>query len=717
MKVLSLDTETSIQSDHWGADARCPDNDFYTVIMADKPDNVSICHELTGFSRQLPDPVCSNLEQMGKGDLIIGVNLGFDLRLMWNHNNELRDFFVRGGQVWDCQCAEYILTAQQHCFASLGELQEKYLGHKQKVDRISRLYQKKIGADKILQARTRCPRLFALYEKYCKLDGVTPLKIFKKQYIRAKKEGMLDIVMLYQDYLASLINMSSTGIHLDTEKIGELRIQYEKKYIEYLEKAQDKLKDVWTDERLPEFNVNSNDHKSAALFGGMIKNKIREHVGQYKNGKDKFKFVEYNIPVVGLGVDTKLTEESRKEGVYKTDTHVIERILHESNNNNAIEYCKYQKEAMSYKKTISTYLDGFERVAVDGVLYPNFNNCQTVTGRLSSSNPNNQNVSKRNKFGKDLHSLFIALPGWVCVQIDYSQLEIFVLAWLSNDKKLREDLLNGVDLHCVRLSYYVDKTYDELIQLCKVDADPYWVGLRTAAKIVSYQSAYGAMPKKISQSSGLDVETVETIFEKEKQNYSNAAQLGDTVRQTAERSKKLSYGQNIPYVMKKGKNGSRIDKNGVELLPIFDKAGNVVYNDNYVRMVGYWQSPTNKKYHFLENGRRLRNGDVSQGVSFTQTKNYPMQGSAADIQGATTAELLKACLTRPDKIKMINEVHDSKWFYIREDEKDVIIPWIVGVMEDIPKVFLRRFGIHVPFKFPVDVEIGEDFANMQEYKV
>jgi hypothetical protein len=225
------------------------------------------------------------------------------------------------------------------------------------------------------------------------------------------------------------------------------------------------------------------------------------------------------------------------------------------------------------------------------------------------------------------------------------------------------------------------------------------------------------MPKKISQSSGLDVETVETIFEKEKQNYSNAAQLGDTVRQTAERSKKLSYGQNIPYVMKKGKNGSRIDKNGVELLPIFDKAGNVVYNDNYVRMVGYWQSPTNKKYHFLENGRRLRNCDVSQGVSFTQTKNYPMQGSAADIQGATTAELLKACLTRPDKIKMINEVHDSKWFYIREDEKDVIIPWIVGVMEDIPKVFLRRFGIHVPFKFPVDVEIGEDFANMQEYKV
>lgn len=714
MKVLSIDTETSIQQNHFGADARYPGNDFYSVLWADNPKNPHVKHELSGFSRKLPQEVCSKLETT---DLIVGVHLGFDLRLMWNSNSEIRNYFARGGQIWDCQVAEYILTAQQHCFASLGELQEKYLGKKHKVDRISRLYQRKIGADKIIQAQKRCPRLFKLYEEYCLIDVVTPLHIFKKQYIRAKQEGMLDIIMLYQDYLAAIINMSATGIRLDLNKIEDLRIEYEKKYIAYMEKARDTLAEVWSDPKLPEFNVNSNDHKSAALFGGVVKNKIREHVGQYKNGKDKYKYVEYNIQVPGLGVNTRLTEESKKEGVYKTDTHIIERILNESDNEKAIKYCKYQKEAMAYRKTVSTYLDGFSRIAVNGYLYPNFNNCQTVTGRLSSSNPNMQNVSKRNKFGKALHSLFIAPEGWTCVQIDFSQLEIFVNAWLSGDKNLQEDLLAGIDLHCVRLGYYADKDYDELVKLCKVDNDPYWSKQRTAAKTVSYQAAYGAMPKKISQSSGLPIDTVKLIFEKEAQRYPNSASFGDSVRQTAINSTQPSYGYNIPYTMKKGINGHRVNDNNIELLPIFDKSGDVVYNGQYIRFVGYWQSPTGKKYHFLEHGRYDKSGEIISNISFTQTKNYPMQGTAADIQGVTSYALLKACLTRPDKIKMINEVHDSKWFYIKTTELQTIIPWLVKTIEDVPKLFRERFGIDVPFKFPVDVEIGPNFADMREYNL
>jgi DNA polymerase I-like protein with 3'-5' exonuclease and polymerase domains len=92
-----------------------------------------------------------------------------------------------------------------------------------------------------------------------------------------------------------------------------------------------------------------------------------------------------------------------------------------------------------------------------------------------------------------------------------------------------------------------------------------------------------------------------------------------------------------------------------------------------------------------------------------------MQGSAADIQAATTAALLRALLTRPDKIKMINEVHDSKWFYVRTDCLDDVLPWLRSTIENVPKIFRARFNIDVPFNFPVDIEVGKNFAEMDKY--
>jgi DNA polymerase I-like protein with 3'-5' exonuclease and polymerase domains len=97
--------------------------------------------------------------------------------------------------------------------------------------------------------------------------------------------------------------------------------------------------------------------------------------------------------------------------------------------------------------------------------------------------------------------------------------------------------------------------------------------------------------------------------------------------------------------------------------------------------------------------------------------NYPMQGTAADIQGATTAALLKVLLTKADRIKMINEVHDSKWFYIREDVLEPCLKWLKDIIEDVPKIFLERFGVKVPFKFPVEIEVGDNFGEMEKMKI
>ncbi len=711
IKACVFDLETSISTGPHGPDFRDPSNDFYTVIYGNNPERVAVEHCPPGFGRMLPSGM---IQLLAESDIIVGHNLCFDLSYIF-HLKEVSDFILRGGIIWDTQVAEYILTAQQHQYSSLADLQEKYLGEKKKIDRISSLYAKGVGADIIVQARTRCPRLWNMYEEYCRLDGATTLHIFKKQYIRAKQENMLAIVQLYQDYLLSLINMTCSGIQLDMGACEQTLTDFNLKHIEYLEQAQELIKPLWSNPRLPKFNINSPDHKSAILFGGEIKNMVRTNVGKYKNGNEKYSNVEHKIWVDGFQLSQiAYTRRTKKPGVYVTDNAVMQTIATQTKDEKVKRYCELQKEAMMYKKAAKTYVEAFINLSVNGILYPNFNNVATTTGRLSSSKPNMQNVSKRNKFGKTLHRLFVAPKGWKCVQIDFSQLEIWVMAWLSEDPKLREHLLNNVDMHCVRLGYYnEDKTYDEIYNLCKVEQDPYWLGERTKAKTVSYQMAYGAMPPKVAESTGLPLETVELIFAKEADTYPETVKLSEKVLQSIKNTTNFSFDKNIPGNQKRGTSGSRFHNN-VELLPIFDKDGNVHYTNNEYRKVGYWTSPTGKKYHFLQNGRMYK-GSVSKSFSFTQPKNYPMQGTAADIQGATTAELLKLLVKHPDKIRMINEVHDSKWFYVKDEFVSQIIPMIRDKIENLSDIFVRRFGKTVPFKFPVDIEIGNNFADMGSF--
>jgi len=707
MKILSLDFETSIGSTIHGPTFRDPKNDIYTQIFG-WGNRTDVVHDKNGYRRKL---MC----KLDGVDLIIGHNIGFDLCYIWN-DPELQEYILRGGKIWDTQVAEYHITGCQHAFSSLAELQLKHLGAKEKPSRISYLYKKGIGADKIVQAQVRCPRLFKLYEQYCITDGATPIKIFKKQYELAKQDGTLPIIKLYNDYLLAICNMTCTGIKIDLKQCEHTLRDFNEQHIINLQKAQEILKKYWMDPRLPEFNINSPDHKSAVLFGGNIKIVEREQIGYYKNGNIRYKNMEKHIWVEGFRVPTSISSASKKPGLYCTDDGVMRKIGEKTKNPLLKEYCSLQKEAMMYKKAAKTYCQAFIDRSIDGSLYPNFNNTLTSTGRLSSSNPNLQNVSKRNKFGKTLHSLFVAPDGWTCVQIDFSQLEIWVLALLSNDSLLIQHLLDGTDLHIIRLQYYNPEiSYEELYQLCKVDKDPHWDKQRTFAKTVSYQMAYGAQPKKVVESTGLDLGIVETIFAKEKETYCDAASFGDTVRDQVEASATLSLESSIPASQKKGKDGSRfIGK--VELLPIFDNNGNVSYNNENLRRVGYYKSFIGQKWAFLDTGRANKYG-VRKSFSFTQPKNYPMQGTAASIQGATTVALLKTLIQKQDRIKMINEVHDSKWFYVRTDVLEPCLKYLRSVVEDVPKIFLERFNIDVPFNFPVDIEIGPNFGEMEKYDV
>lgn len=707
-----LDFETSINSDVHGPDPKDSCNDFYTIIYGVDINDIKIVHKEHGYNRLIPKDI---IAVMTSSDVIIGHNIKFDLNYIWRSCPELHTWIENGGQIWDTQYAEYLMSGQRHQFPSLAELQRNYLGHKIKKDRISKLFKKNIGADKIIKARNKCPRLWALYEQYCKDDGATTLTIFAKQVERAKSLNMMKIIKLYQKYLLSTISIENNGLYIDLQKCQETQQLFGLKYIEHLEKAINICKHLWP-EILHTFNPNSNKDASAMLFGGTMCYTVREQQEEcFKNGNPKFKNIVKEVYVEGFGLDPKIYSSlSKNEGVYKKDKDVIDLILSSSKDPMVIEYCTNMRLAAKYKHMISTYLNAFSKMSINGVLYPNLNNTSTITSRLSSSAPNVQNVPKRDKeMSRYVMGLIYAPKGYKCVQIDFSMLEIFIEAYLSNDPNLIEDLLSGVDFHVLRLSYIEDKSYEELYQLCKVDKLPEWALKRDQAKTLSYQKAYGAFIDTISEASGIPKEQVEIVFKKEDERYPLAKEYNDGVEKEANKNKTIALIKNIATFQK----AKMKHHCGYELLPIRNSVTKEIsYSNDEPRHLGWYVSPTGKRYVFDEQCSRGRDGSLYKRFERTKITNYSKQGSAGDVQAITSVGMYQYLFDNKEDVKLINEIHDSKWFYVKEDKLPLIIPELCAIMCRVNKLFNSYLDVSIPFDFKVDVEVGNNFANMESYK-
>lgn len=709
---LGLDLETSVSTGPHGPAAKDPTNDFYTVICGTTPDNVQVMHKEEGYNRQLPAIVVKMLDH---ADVIIGHNLPFDLSYIF-HMKEFKAFLSRGGQAWDTQIAEYLLSGQRHSFASLAELQLIYLNKKIKERKISYLFSKGIGADKIVAARTRCPRLFSLYEKYALSDVSTVLQIFPKQYAKAKQLGMLDVIKLYNNYMLCLLVVQNTGIPVDITMCEKTLRDFKLKTVEYLEQATNLITPLWNEE-LGKFNINSPKDKSAILFGGTYIIKRKEEVGKFKNGNTKFKLVDHEVRIDGFGVGTAITEESAIKGRYKTGADIVEKIAKKTSNDKLRKYCELQRLSMNYGKMCSTYLEPFLNLSIDGLLYPNYNNTMTITSRLSSSKPNLQNVPSKGEMLLPIQGQLVAPEGWVAISADYSQLEIHVSAYLANDPALTNDLLSGVDFHVKRLSYAEDLPYEEVYDKCKVKKLPEWEEKRTKAKTISYQKAYGASPQSLAITTGLDQELIKKIFEKEDIEYPQVALFNKSVMDAVINNQELSCEKQLPSMKKGGGKDSKRFIAGMELLPIIDSDGNIRFDQEEYRHVGYYTAITRKRYSFEEIGRVGWNGITRKGYSTTQTKNYHIQGTAGDVQAASSAALLPLLLKHGDKVKMVNEIHDSKWFLIKKEYIPQMLPIIKELMENVPANFKKMLNVDMPFRIPVDFKQGQNFAEMEGIEV
>lgn len=174
-------------------------------------------------------------------------------------------------------------------------------------------------------------------------------------------------------------------------------------------------------------------------------------------------------------------------------------------------------------KLYGTYVTGIQKkLDSEGAIHCNFNVHGTETGRLSSSNPNLQNIPVRSERGKTIRKLFVARPGATLVELDVSQAELRTLAWFSQDPKLIEIFQSGHDLHTATaaLMYHV--------KLGDVTSDQ-----RRKGKTVNFAVVYGAGPDKVMETIGCSYQEAKEAIELWFKQFSRAAEWMESKRQEA----------------------------------------------------------------------------------------------------------------------------------------------------------------------------------------
>ena len=230
-----------------------------------------------------------------------------------------------------------------------------------------------------------------------------------------------------------------------------------------------------------EFNVNSPKQLGKALF---------EDLGLPTRRKTKS----------GYSTDAETLESLRQY------TPVIDHIL---------QYRVYQK-------LNSTYVEGLLKViGADGRVHSTFIQTETRTGRISSAEPNLQNIPVRTKLGSRFRKYFVAAPGMTLLDADYSQIELRLLAHISGDEAMREAFCTGADIH--------RSTAAKIYGLSPEQVTP---ALRSSAKAVNFGIVYGIGAYSLSKDIGVSVKEADTFIKNYFANFPRVKQyLDETVAQ------------------------------------------------------------------------------------------------------------------------------------------------------------------------------------------
>lgn len=394
----------------------------------------------------------------------------------------------------------------------------------------------------------------------------------------------------------------------------------------------------------------------------------------------------------GFTKPDKKWESDSDKGVYSTAGEIIEALAVRK-----IPFLEAMARVQSITKDLGTYFIRYDEkkkthvgmltmVQVDGLVHHMLNMVATVTARLSSEKPNMQNLSKGNK--SRVKEVFVSrFKDGKIIQSDFSSLEVYVQAILTKCEKLIEDLQAGLDMHCVRLAAKEKMDYEEVYRLCKIIVDKEWDYKRTGAKTFSFQRAYGAGNKTISEKTGMALDEVEALAAAEDARYPEIGKYFD------DRTEQIKASRVAAGIWQKH------PVNGADV-----QLG-----------IGHSRTPDGKLYTYKEvvsADWQVKRG-VLRGFMPTEIKNYEVQGTGGEVAKAgmyLTVLGFYAFECFQFSALLINQVHDAEYCDSHPDVALKAGALLHACMLEASNFFSWFLQWPIPLPVPTDTTWGPSMA-------
>lgn len=491
--------------------------------------------------------------------LKIGQNIKYDLLVLQNYGVELK------GKIFDTMIAHYLLQPELH--HGMDYLAEVYLNYQ--TIHIEEL----IGSKGKNQKNMADLPPTAVYEYACEDADVT-LKL-KNVLEPLLKENDCDRLFweIEMPLMPVLAYMERNGVCIDREGLKETS----RLYTEEMNRIEKEIHELaGTD-----FNIASPKQVGEVLFDRLkiVDKPKKTKTGQYVTSEEVLESLRAKHPVV-------------------------EKIL----------------EHRGLKKLLGTYIDALPKLVnpVTGHIHTSFNQTITTTGRLSSSNPNLQNIPVRNEYGKEIRKAFIPEEGCLFFSADYSQIELRIMAHLSGDEHMIEAFRNGQDIHAATAAKIFKKSLEEVTK-----------EERSKAKTANFGIIYGITAFGLAERMGVSRTEAKELIE--------------------------GYFQTYPKV-KEYMNRS------IEM----------------AREKGYTETVYHRKCHLRDINSH---NAVVRGYAERNAINSPIQGSAADIIKIAMIRIYRRFREEQLRSKMILQVHDELNFSVYPEEKEKVQQIVIEEME------------------------------------
>ena len=269
------------------------------------------------------------------------------------------------------------------------------------------------------------------------------------------------------------------------------------------------------------------DKQGIEDFGKMLKENIENLKSEIYNSVGR----EFNINSpkqlgVALFEDLALPCKKKTKSGYSTSADVLESLK----NRHPVVSMVLQYRTLS--KLNSTYCEGLLKViGDDGRIHSSFNQTETRTGRISSTEPNLQNIPVRTELGREMRKFFTAREGWVLVDADYSQIELRVLADISGDKNMIDAFKNNQDIHAITAS-----------QVFNMPLDFVTGEMRSRAKAVNFGIVYGIGAYSLAKDIGVTNKEAKNYIESYLKHYSG---IDKYMHDVVEKAKDTGYVETV----------------------------------------------------------------------------------------------------------------------------------------------------------------------------